>query len=216
MAKVRTMLVSSLSLCLVVTVSSCTSIRGGGGGRVDLLSTGLTGWQQIGGRAGAWQYKDGLLFTEGRASWLSTVRRYDDFNLSLEFKIAPGASSGVFVRAPHQGDPAYEGMEVQILDDYAEQHEHLGADQYTGSIYDVQAPSERASKSADEWQKLVIRCQGPIVKVVLNGKKVVDTDLNYFPYKHAAHPGLARSAGYIGLQSDDGRVEFRNVRIEPL
>ena len=82
--------------------------------------------------------------------WLATLRPYDDFRLSLEFRVPPGGNSGVFIRSPLEGDPAYTGMEIQILDDYAEQWRGLNPYQYTASIYDVQAPSERATKDAGQ------------------------------------------------------------------
>lgn len=205
--------VCALLVCLSVMAGSCTSARRD---REDLLNTGLVGWQQIGGHSGSWQFRNGVLRADGDGGWLSTVRQYDDFRLALEFKIAPGGSSGVLVRAPHRDDPAYAGLKIQIIDDYAEAHERLRASRYTGSIYDVQAPSERAGKPAGQWQTMVITCKGPLVEVVLNGKQVVDTDLSYFSHKYAAHPGLARSGGYIGLQSQGGRVEFRDIRIDPL
>ena len=107
-------------------------------------------------------------------------------------------------------------MEIQIIHDRADQWRDLRPNQYTGSIYDVQAPSERASKRANEWQAMTIRCRGPQVKVVLNGQEVVETNTTYYPYKYEAHPGLTRRTGYIGLQDHGGGVEFRNIRIKPL
>ena len=183
----------------------------------DLLSTGLIGWQQIGGVQGTWCFRDGILSTEGQAGgWLATLRQYDDFRLSLQFRVSPGGNSGVFIRSPLEGDPAYAGMEIQILDDYAEQWRDLSPYQYTGSIYDVQAPSERATKQAEQWQTMVITARGTRIKVALNGRKIVDTDVTYYPYKTDVHPGLTRDGGYIGLQSHGSRVEFRNVRIRGL
>ena len=107
-------------------------------------------------------------------------------------------------------------MEIQILDDYAEQWRDLNPYQYTGSIYDVQAPSERTTKQAGRWQKMVITAVGPRIQVALNGEKIVDTNVTYYPYKLIAHPGLMRETGYVGLQSHDSRVEFRNIRIQEL
>jgi len=183
----------------------------------DLLATGLIGWQQIEGQDGSWHFEEGILYTEGEAGgWLSTTRTYADFVLSLEFRVPPGGNSGVFLRAPHEGNPAYAGLEIQILDDYAEQWNGLLPYQYTGSIYDVQAPSERVSRQAGQWQQMTIAARGPRVVVILNGHKVVDTDLTYYPYKLPAHPGLQRERGYLGLQSHDGRVEFRSLRIREL
>jgi hypothetical protein len=63
---------------------------------------------------------------------------------------------------------------------------------------------------------MVIGCCGSHVKVVLNGQKVVDTDTGYYPSKVAAHPGLERECGYIGLQNHGSGIEFRKIRIKRL
>jgi hypothetical protein len=184
---------------------------------VNLLETGLIGWQQIGGPADDWRFQNGVLYCEGKGGgWLSTLNPYDDFELSLEFRVSTGGNSGVFLRAPHDGDPAYTGMEIQLLDDYDAQYAALKPTQYTGSIYDVQAPSRRVSKQAGEWQTMVITCRGRKVQVCLNGQTIVDTNLDSFPFKYDTHPGLTREGGYIGLQDHTNRVAFRNVRIKVL
>jgi len=212
-----------LLLSLTLGAGSCARFRQGQARLLartrgdDLLSTGLVGWQQIGGRQDAWRLTDGVLYTEGEGGgWLATLRQYDDFSLSLEFRVPPGGNSGAFIRSPLEGDPAYTGMEIQILDDYAEQWRNLNPYQYTGSIYDVQAPSERATKEAGTWQEMVVTARGPKIEVVLNGRKIIDTNATYYPYKADAHPGLTRERGYIGLQSHGSRVEFRNSRIREL
>jgi hypothetical protein len=186
------------------------------GGR-DLLADGLAGWQQIGGKPGSWKFEDGILYTAGGGGgWLSTKQQYDDFRFELEFRVPAGGNSGVFMRAPHEGDPAYQGMEIQILDDYTDKYGQLRPSQYTGSIYDVQAPSTRVSKKANEWQKMIIVCDGPKVQVTLNGTRIIDTDLNNYPEKVETHPGLKRTKGYIGLQDHGSRIDFRNIKIRKL
>lgn len=204
-----------LLLSLAVGVGSCTRVHVGSED-TSLLSTGLVGWQQVEGEQGSWKVENGVLYTEGGDGWLSTVRQYDDFVLSLEFRLPSAGNSGVFIRAPHEGNPAYQGLEIQILDDAAQQSGDLQPDQYTGSIYDIQAPSERAGGKAGEWQKMAIECRGSRVKVVINSQKVIDTDTSFYPYKINAHPGLARRSGYIGLQNHGSKVEFRNIRLRPL
>lgn len=205
----------ALMMASALGVGSCSRVHVGSRD-TDLLSTGLVGWQQIEGEQGSWRVEDGVLSSEGGSGWLSTVRPYDDFVLSLEFRLPPAGNSGVFIRAPHEGNPAYAGLEIQLLDDDAEQWSGLQPNQYTGSIYDVQAPSERAGGKADRWQKLVIECRGAIVRVTVNDRKVIDTDMSFYPYKAETHPGLMRRSGYIGLQSHGTKVEFRNIRLRPL
>jgi len=172
----------------------------------------LRGWQVIGNSPDSWQVQDSILYTDGRGGgWLSSTEEYADFKLELEFRMPEGGNSGVFLRAPHQGDPAYTGMEVQILDDYAEEYSELKAWQYTGSIYGLQAPTKRVSKKAGEWQKMVILCDGPEVKVSLNGTPIIEANLIDFMHKEDDHPGIKRRKGYIGLQNHSTKIEYRNI-----
>src|SRR4051794_23881357 len=48
---------------------------------------------------------------------LYTEKQYGNFIFRFEFKLAPGGNNGVGIRAPREGNAAYEGMEIQILDD---------------------------------------------------------------------------------------------------
>ncbi|NLP12607.1 DUF1080 domain-containing protein [bacterium] len=177
----------------------------------------LQGWQVINGQPESWQVADGVLYTTGQGSgWLSTTREFADFKLSLEFRVPADGNSGVFLRSPHHGDPAYTGMEIQVLDDYAEQYARLKPWQYTGSVYGIQAPSQRFSKRAGEWQKMVITCRGPRICVELNGQKAIDTDLVDHMQQSKEHPGIQRRAGYIGLQNHSSKLEYRNIWLEEL
>lgn len=177
----------------------------------------LEGWEVIGGSPESWGADDGILYTDGVGSgWLSTISVYDNFILELEYRVPEAGNSGVFLRAPRHGNPAYEGMEIQILDDYADQYAELGSWQYTGSIYDVIGPSKRVTGPAGEWQKLVIEAKGPDIRVRLNGNLIVNTNLINHMEKVNKHPGLVRRSGYIGLQNHSNRVEFRNIIISKI
>jgi hypothetical protein len=205
-----------LLLSLLLCAGSCTRMQSHDR-TTDLLATGLVGWQQIGGPEESWRFEDGVLYTRGPSGgWLATNRSYDDFVLAVEFRVSPGANSGIFLRAPLEGDPAYTGLEIQILDDHAEQWSHLEPYQYTGSIYGVQAPSERVTAKARQWQRMVVVARGTKIQVDLNGKRIIDTDLTRYPHRLDAHPGLMRTNGYIGLQSHSDRVEFRKIQIREL
>jgi HEAT repeat protein len=177
----------------------------------------LAGWQVINGKPESWGAAEGILFTTGQGGgWLSTLQQFQDFKLALEFRVPAGGNSGVFIRSPHQGDPAYTGMEIQVLDDYAEQYAKLHPWQYTGSVYGVQAPSQRVSKQFGQWQTMVITCLGPHVTVELNGVKTIDTNLIEHMEKSKDHPGITRRGGYIGLQNHSSRLEYRNIRLQEL
>ena len=177
----------------------------------------LDGWQVIGNTDQSWRVKDGVLFSDGEGGgWLSTTRIFADFKLSLEFRVPPGGNSGVFIRAPHDGDPAYTGIEVQVLDDYANEYADLKPWQYTGSLYGLQAPLQRESKNADHWQKMEISCKGPGISVVLNGVNIIDANLIDFMVNEKKHPGIKRRSGYIGLQNHNTKIEFRNIQLSEL
>jgi len=178
----------------------------------------LTGWTPVGGGAEAWGVEDGLLYTTGSegGGWLSTEKTYGDFELELEFKVPQGGNSGVFLRAPREGNPAFAGLEVQVLDDFADKYTELKPWQFCGSVYSVAAPARRVTRSAGDWQHMRIRCEGPAVSVTLNGHPIVQTDLTEHEDKLEEHPGLARHEGYIGLQNHGSRVEFRRIWIRPL
>ena len=174
----------------------------------------LGGWQIVDGQPGSWGVADGVLFTTGHGGgWLATEQEFGNFKLELDFRVSPGGNSGVFLRAPLYGDPAYTGMEIQVLDDYAEKYAKLRPWQYCGSLYALQAPAQRVSKPAGEWQHYEITCTGPRVQVQLNGVPIVDANLIYFMHKEAKHPGIKRRKGHIGLQSHTFRVEYRNIFI---
>lgn len=177
----------------------------------------LAGWKIVDGKDGSWGVEQGVLFTTGDGGgWLSTEREYDNFALDLDFRLTKGGNSGVFLRSPRQGDPAYSGMEIQVLDDDAGEYAKLQPWQYCGSIYGVEAPSLRASKKAQEWQHYHIVARGPHISVTLNGQLIVDADLAAHMDKESTHPGLKRRSGFIGLQSHTLRVEYRNITLKEI
>jgi hypothetical protein len=182
----------------------------------------LTGWKVFGGKMEKWGAADGLLFVQGGGGgWLFTEKEFSDFELRLEFKLPKAGNSGVALRAPRDGNPAYQGMEIQLLDDrwYKDEKNYKGIRpaQLTGSIYDVVPPSKDATKPAGEWNTMRIVAKGRRVTIELNGVKTIDADLDNYTKEHGKkHPGLLRTKGFLGLQSHDGRVEFRRIYVKEL
>jgi hypothetical protein len=161
--------------------------------------------------------RDGLLVTKGvGGGWISTDKTYANFVLRLEYLVGPGGNSGVFIRSPRSGDPAYSGMEIQLLDDGDAQYKNLQPYQYTGSIYGVVASKRGHTRPPGEWNQMEIRADGPKVVVKLNGAVIVDADLTEHSDAAAKHPGILRKDGYIGLQSHSDEVRFRNIAIQEL
>ena len=176
-----------------------------------------SGWKAVEGPMASWKVEDGLLYCSGGGGgWLSTEREYANFELHVEFRVPPDGNSGVFLRSPHVGNPAFAGMEIQILDDTAPMYAKLQPFQYCGSLYGVAAPKTRASKQPGEWQSLDIVCDGRGVRVKLNDTPIIDAKLDDHPDKLAEHPGIKRNTGYIGLQNHGTRLDFRNVRVREL
>ncbi len=179
----------------------------------------LSGWKPT-GKPEVWKAEDGMIVcTGGGGGYLLTDKEYGDFELRLEYRLAkPGGNSGVGLRTPKDGDPAYAGMEIQLIDDEGWQKVNGGGEladyQHTGSVYDVQAAKGRANKPVGEWNAVRIVCKGRRVTVEQNGKELVAANLDDYAAKADKHPGLKREKGHIGFQSYNIRVEFRNVAIK--
>ncbi|MBN1853663.1 MAG: DUF1080 domain-containing protein [Pirellulales bacterium] len=180
----------------------------------------LAGWQGVQERAEeGYVVKDGVLICTPRGGAIFTVHEYADFHLKFEFKLQPGSNNGIGLRTPFENkDPAYAGMEIQILDDTAPGYQNLQPYQYHGSIYGVVSAKRGFLKPVGEWNEEEIICRGHHVVVKLNGQTIVDADI-----KKAAtpktidgkdHPGLTRTKGHIALCGHGARVEFRNMRIK--
>lgn len=178
----------------------------------------LKGWRVIVGKAEAWGVEDGNLVSFGEGGgWLGTDREYGDFVLRLEFRLTPESNSGVYLRAPaDRSGISRTGLEIQILDETHPRYKGIKPWQFTGAIYHVAAPKPGHLKPTGEWNTMEIRAEGPHVTVTLNGTQVVDDRLDAHPDLAAEHTGLKRTQGLIGLQSHNGRVEFRNLAIKDL
>jgi len=172
----------------------------------------LSGWQVMGSES--WSAKDGVIECSGEGGgWLRSEAQYRDFILRLEYKASKDANSGIFVRATLEGDPAFTGMEIQVLDDYGEPPDKHSA----GSLYDAVAPAVNASKPAGEWNQVEITLWGDELTVVQNGHKLysvnlADPALNAPQAEDRKFPNRAQ-IGYIGLQNHGSQVWYRKIRI---
>lgn len=181
----------------------------------------LTGWKAYGGKREVWGADKGLLFAKGAGGgWLLTERQFSDFELRLEYRWEKdGGNSGVAVRAPLVADVSWKGIEIQLIDDahYEQVHNYkLKPTQHTGSIYGVVPPSKLPGKGPGDWNKMRILAKGRKIMVELNGQTVIDANLDDYKDRIKEHPGLLRDKGHLGVQSHDGRVEFRNLYVKPL
>jgi hypothetical protein len=180
----------------------------------------LDGWKLVGGKGRGYLAEDGMIVcpADGGGN-LFTEKEYANFVLRFEFRLTPGANNGIGIRAPYEGDAAYKGMEIQVLDDGHERYKGwLKPAQFHGSIYDVIAAKQGFRKPVGEWNREEITARGRKIKVVLNGHVIVDANLDGVtdPKVLQKHPGLARSTGHIGFLGHGTRVDFRNIRVKPL
>ncbi|MDX1948327.1 MAG: DUF1080 domain-containing protein [Pirellulaceae bacterium] len=178
----------------------------------------LNGWQ--GGKDG-YEVVEGAIVCKPKGGGnLYTDKEYADFHLKFEFKLTPGANNGIGIRTPLTGDPAYVGMEIQVLDDSSERYKNIKDYQHHGSIYGVAAAKTGFQKPVGEWNREEIIVKGKQVTVILNGETIVDVDIAKASTPKTIdgnkHPGLERTSGYIGFCGHGAHVEYRNLRIKEL
>lgn len=147
-----------------------------------------------------WTIEDGVVWAdEGPSGLLVTTSPFDDFELRCEAKVVAGGNSGIFLRTPAQPkDPATDCYELNICDTHAAFK--------SGSLVGRLAPTEPIAVDGD-WHTYSVKAVGPRVEVAIDGKPALSyVDETATPLKR----------GFIGLQKNQGRAEFRNVVLRPL
>lgn len=173
---------------------------------------------------GDWQVAKGVL--RGglpRGNWLMSEKEYGDFILEYEFKLGELGNSGCALRAPMKGDPAFDGLELQMAD--YRYNTNAKPSELTGGLYRAVAPTKQVYKPT-EWNKYRIILKGPKVEVELNGEKILNMSLDDETKTVKRHdntdaPPLKDRPrkGHIGFQNlsrGDAPVEIRNARIREL
>ena len=179
----------------------------------------LKGWI---GATDAYYVENGRLISREDAHGnLFTEKEYADFVLRFEFRLTPGANNGLAIRSPaKQSSCAYEGTEIQILDNTAPKYAKLKPYQFHGSIYGVVPARRGYLRPVGQWNQQEVICCGRHVTVILNGVTIVDADLDevsaHGTMDGKSHPGLKRRSGHIGWLGHRSRVELRKIRIKEL
>ncbi len=179
----------------------------------------LTGWA---GETKAYVVNDGVLAykPELGGGSLFTEKDYSDFILHFEFKLQPGSNNGLAIRTPFNAWAAYDGMELQIIDNTAEKYKDLQPWQFHGSIYGAVPAKIGFLKPVGEWNFQEVIAKGRQITVNLNGKTILDANLDEVSAVATPdgkeHPGLKLSTGRIGFLSHEDPLEFRNIRIKEL
>ncbi len=180
----------------------------------------LNGWHLENGKGPGYVVdQDRIVCPADGGGNLFTEREYANFILRFEFLLTEGANNGIGIRAPYEGDAAYKGMEIQVLDNDAPVYKgKLRPAQYHGSIYDVVPAETGFLKPTGQWNQEEIRAEGRQIVVTLNGHQLLNANLDDVkePAVLTKHPGLARTTGHVGLLGHGTRVEFRNLQIKEL
>lgn len=145
--------------------------------------------------------QNGVLVNQEVGGNLVTNEKFEDFKLSVEFRIPEGSNSGIYLRGRY---------ELQIDDSYSQKPSNVSI----GAIYGFIEPSYKAAKKAGEWQNFEITLVGRHVTVVHNGIEVISNRII---------PGITGGSlnsnegepGPIIIQGDHGPVEFRKFIITP-
>ena len=174
-----------------------------------------------------WEVVDGTLHKIAKAGGgdIVTVEQYDNFELSIEWKVAPGANSGIIYRVTEdQGAPYMTGPEMQVLDD--EKHgDGKNPKTSAGALYAlIPCSAGKKLKPVGEFNEARLKIDGNKVEHWLNGVKVVEYEWGSDEIKKliagskfAKMPKFMTNAkGHIDLQDHGDDVWYRNIKIRVL
>jgi hypothetical protein len=176
-----------------------------------------------------WRVEDGMLTLPATRDAgapemdLITTDTYEQFELTWDWKVAPGSNSGLKYFILEDQNSAI-GHEYQLIDDERHADAKIGPHRQTAAFYDVLPAADRPLKPAGEWNTSRIVVRGQTVEHWLNGKKVLQYELNS-PTLNAAiekskFKGIERFGkrqnGHILVQDHGDQVWFRNIKIRRL
>jgi hypothetical protein len=185
----------------------------------------LAGWRVYhGGAPTGWRVANGMIERVGGGGDLVTDGTFANFELAIDWKVAPGGNSGIIYRIDDAGEQTYmTGPEMQVLDD--ERHAD-GKSPLTsaGAVYGLYPAARGVARPAGEWNEARLVVNGNRVEHWLNGTPVAKYDLGSADWeqrvaasKFNEWKGYGRSArGRIGLQDHGDQVFYRNIRIREL
>lgn len=178
----------------------------------------------------AWKVQDGALVLDKGPSDeggdLATDQEFENYDLKLEWKIAPCGNSGIIFNvheSPEYKSSYNTGPEMQVLDNSchpdAKIHTHRA-----GDLYDMIACKEETVLPANEWNSARIRVKNGKAQFWLNGKKVVKFTMFNDTWKEMVAnskfktmPGFGTfKKGRIVLQDHGDKVWYRNIMIKEL
>jgi hypothetical protein len=171
-----------------------------------------------------WTVREGVLHSaEKRGTWLMSEKEYSNFILEFEIKLTEKGNSGVALRAPLKGDPAFDGMELQVAD--VRYNPEAKPSELTAGIYRAIAPTKQVYRPL-EWNVFRIELRDMHLRVTLNGETVQDVELSRYGQPVKRHDGTDAPPvkdrprqGHLGFQHlsrNNEPIEIRNIRLKEL
>jgi len=160
----------------------------------------LFGWNSN-NKEVTWAVKEGVITADSdKAGLLVTTVPFADFELKCDFRMAKGANSGIFLRSVFKPtDPTKDCYELNIC--------NTNTKFPTGSFVGRKVVDNVNGEG--EWMTYHIRCEGPTIYVRLNGEEVVE-------FTDDGRKAPVLTSGHIGLQKNEGKIEFKNVLLRPI
>ncbi len=173
-----------------------------------------------------WVVEDGCLkhTASGGGGDIITSEAFDDFELRFQWRIAPGANSGLKYLVPEDRSSPL-GHEYQLIDDQTLGAGERGGKGSTGSFYAVLPPTTPAKPNPPgQFNESRILIHGNHVEHWLNGTKILEYELGSDAVKAGVAaskfknvPGFgSKLKGHLLLQDHGGEACFRGVKLRPL
>jgi hypothetical protein len=183
-------------------------------GEEELVMRSLFNGKELSGWTGeGYVVEDGAISCTPEGRNLVTEETFANYVLDFEFLLTPGANNGLGIHYPGDGDGAYTGMEIQVLDNTAEKYKDLKDYQFHGGIYTLAAAKKSGLKPVGEWNQQRVTVNGSMVKVVLNGETILEANLDRLSKQHPKHEGVKRRAGHIAWLGHGDKVSYRNIKV---
>lgn len=227
--KTLAFLLSALLVTTMATSTNATELKTPAPNKtIKLIKGDLSNWivdgnktiEVDGKEVPVWSVKDGVIRCSGvgkSRGFLRYNKKVDDFDLHIEYRYTPGCNSGIglrtvpYFKGKRKTRPSKAGYEVQILDEKRVDTSEYEKPGLSTSLYGYIERSKYVQKPDGKWNVIDIRCQGPHIRIVLNGEVLHDIDQREF--KELKNKPMS---GYICLQDHGHVIDFRNVRLKRL